>query len=119
MASFKDPTAEKADAPVKRGTWESVILMTPVVMTIFATLLAGMSSSEMTKAQYHRSLSGQNQSKVGDQWGFFQAKRIRGTAMEMGIDLLPITARPGPLQPEMLKVSAIVLGKAEPVSRIS
>ncbi len=111
MASFKDPTAEKSDAPVKRGTWESVILMTPVVMTIFATLLAGMSSSEMTKAQYHRSLAGQNQSKVGDQWGFFQAKRVRGTAMEMGVDLLPIYAKPGPLQPEMLKATAARLAR--------
>ena len=34
--------------------------MTPVVMTVIATVLAGLSSSEMTKAQYHRSVAGQN-----------------------------------------------------------
>jgi hypothetical protein len=75
-------------------------------MAIVATLLAGLSSSEMTKAQYYRSVAGQNQSKVGDQWGFFQAKRIRGTAMEMGIDLLPAYARPGPVYPYMILAPA-------------
>jgi hypothetical protein len=61
-----------------KSIWESVLTTTPVVLTILATFLAGKSSSEMTWAQYHRSLASQYQSKAGDQWGFFQAKRIRG-----------------------------------------
>jgi len=57
-------------------------------MTILSTLLAGLSSSEMTQAQYYRSLAAQNQSRAGDQWGFFQAKRIRGSGLENTADLL-------------------------------
>jgi hypothetical protein len=57
-------------------------------MTILSTLLAGLSSSEMTQAQYHRSLAAQYQSKAGDQWGFFQAKRIRGSGLENSAEML-------------------------------
>jgi hypothetical protein len=52
-------------------------------MTVIATVLAGMSSGQMTQAQYHRSLAAQYQSKVGDQWNLFQAKRLRGTTLDM------------------------------------
>src|SRR5205814_1805736 len=45
-------------------------------------------SSEMTQSMYHRSLAGQQQSKAGDQWSFFQAKRIRGTNMDMTGEML-------------------------------
>ena len=44
---------------------------------VLAAALAGIASSEMTRAQYSRSLGAQLQSKAGDQWGFFQAKRLR------------------------------------------
>jgi methyl-accepting chemotaxis protein len=73
---------------------ETVITTTPVLMTIVATLLAGLSSSEMTQAQYYRSLSAQYQSKAGDQWGFFQAKRIRGSGLEQAADLLHPSGEP-------------------------
>ena len=46
-------------------------------MTVIATMLAGLASSEMTKAQYDRSAAAQLQSKAGDQWGYFQAKKLR------------------------------------------
>src|SRR5690349_8246595 len=65
-----------------KSRWETIITSTPVFLTVVATLLAGQSSGEMTRAQYHRSLASQNQSKVGDQWAFFQAKRDRGTTRE-------------------------------------
>jgi hypothetical protein len=68
--------------------WDRILTTTPVIMTIISTLLAGLSSSEMTQAQYYRSLAAQNQSKAGDQWGFFQAKRIRGSGLENTADLL-------------------------------
>jgi hypothetical protein len=57
----------------------------------------------MTQAQYHRSLAAQYQSKAGDQWGFFQAKRIRGSALENAADHLPPTAS---VDPARLKASA-------------
>jgi hypothetical protein len=68
--------------------WTRVLTSTPVVMTVLATILAGLSTSEMTLAQYRRSLAAQNQSKAGDQWNLFQDKRIRGSNVEMHLDLL-------------------------------
>jgi hypothetical protein len=77
----KNPETEKP-----KTAWESILTSTPVVLTVVATLLAGLSSSEMTRAQYHRSLAAQHQSKVSDQWNFFQAKRIRGGNMEAEVE---------------------------------
>jgi hypothetical protein len=78
-----------------RSVWDRVLTTTPVVLTVLATLLAGLSSSEMTQAQYYRSLAAQSQSKAADQWGFFQAKRMRGTSLEAALDLLPALVRHG------------------------
>ncbi len=75
MAKLDLPDALKADVP--QTAWGRVLAATPVVMTVVATALAGIASSEMTRAQYSRSLGAQLQSKAGDQWGFFQAKRLR------------------------------------------
>lgn len=100
------PTSS-ADAPKpKKTTWETIITLTPVLLTVMATLLAGLSSSEMTLSMYFRSVAAQNQSKVGDQWAFFQAKRIRGTTTEMQVGLLPVMARPGKLEPAMLEAAS-------------
>src|SRR5262245_3512734 len=76
-----------ADAPPK-SAWDRLLTPTPVVMAVVATLLAGLSSSEMTKAQYFRSLAAQSQSKVGDQWAFFQAKRGRASNYGLTVTLL-------------------------------
>lgn len=72
----------------QKSLWEAIITATPVALTVLATILAGLSSSEMTQAQYYRSLAAQQQSRAGDQWGFFQAKRIRGSMLEQTVDLL-------------------------------
>jgi ribosomal protein L12E/L44/L45/RPP1/RPP2 len=99
--STKIPDELKADMP--QTTWGRVLVATPVVMTVVATLLAGLASSEMTRAQYNRSLAAQQQSKAGDQWSFFQAKRLRGT-MQLGtLDLLKTTASVRPLEDAGLK----------------
>src|SRR5262249_28942867 len=74
--------------PPHKSFWERILTTTPVIMTILSTILAGLSSSEMTQAQYHRSLAAQNQSRAGDQWGFYQAKRIRGSGLENTAELL-------------------------------
>jgi DNA repair exonuclease SbcCD ATPase subunit len=93
----KDHSSPEPEKPKTR--WDSILTSTPVVLTIVATALAGLSSSEMTRAQYYRSLAAQHQSKAGDQWGFFQAKRIRAGNAEMEVELLrarhvlmPVTA---------------------------
>ncbi len=70
------PDALKSDVP--QTLFGKILSATPVVMAVVATMLAGLASSEMTRAQYDRSLGAQQQSKAGDQWGFFQAKRMRG-----------------------------------------
>lgn len=72
--------------------------MTPVVMTVIATLLAGLSSSEMTKAQYARAHGAQLQAKAGDQWGFFQAKRLRGAIQSGVLDSAQLTG--GDVEPD-------------------
>ncbi len=63
-------------------------------MTMVATLLAGLSTSEMTRAQYDRSLAAQLQSKAGDQWSFFQAKRLRGALQQNTAEALSLTDDP-------------------------
>jgi hypothetical protein len=60
-------------------------------MTVIATLLAGLASSEMTRAQYDRALGAQLQSKAGDQWGYFQAKKLRGAMQQNSLELLTAT----------------------------
>jgi hypothetical protein len=89
--------------PAVTGLWGGILTATPVVLTVLATILAGLSNSEMTQAQYHRSLAAQYQSKVGDQWAFFQAKRIRGSGLETAADHLPPT---GPIDAARLKALA-------------
>jgi Domain of unknown function (DUF4337) len=99
--STKIPDALKADMP--QTTWGRILLATPVVMTVVATLLAGLASSEMTRAQYNRSFGAQQQAKAGDQWSFFQAKRLRGTMQLSTLDLLKVTASVRPLDEAGLK----------------
>lgn len=99
-------TASPSDKAPAKGSWEAVLTITPVILTVLGTLLAGLSSSEMTLAQYHRSLAAQNQSKVGDQWNFFQAKRIRGQNLESSGEALPVYARPGKIDPEQVQTAA-------------
>jgi hypothetical protein len=98
------PQSEHPEPP--RTMWERIITSTPIVLTVVATVLAGLSSSEMTRAQYYRALAAQYQSKVSDQWNFFQAKRIRGTSTEMTIDVLHSMTEPGEVSPAALRAAA-------------
>jgi len=84
--AVKIPESIKAELP--NNQWGKMLGLTPVVMTVIATLLAGLASSEMTKAQYERSFAAQIQSKAGDQWSFFQAKRLRGQMQRDTYELL-------------------------------
>jgi hypothetical protein len=104
-----DDSADKPAPPKPEGVWGTILTTTPIVLTILATAFAGLSSSEMTQAMYFRSLAAQHQSKAGDQWAFFQAKRVRGTSLEMTAELLHTLAPPDPFDPaEVEAVSAHV-----------
>ena len=96
MAKLVIPDALKADVPANR--WGKILTATPIIMTVVATALAGLASSEMTRAQYSRSLAAQQQSKAGDQWGFFQAKRLRGALQRNTLDILQSTTEVRPLE---------------------
>src|SRR5215469_10803060 len=95
------PKDLKAEVPPT--TFGRILSATPVVMAVVATMLAGLSSSEMTRAQYDRSLAAQQQSKAGDQWSFFQAKRLRGAMQRNTADLLQTVAEVHSFDPRILE----------------
>jgi hypothetical protein len=107
----KTDPAPGARPPEQKTLWETVITSTPIIMTIVATLMAGMSSSQMTQAQYHRALAAQNQSKTGDQWAFFQARRIRSTVLETSVEQFRSQATQADFKPVRLKTIAERLPK--------
>ncbi len=93
------PEGLKMTAP--SNAWGKILTATPVIMTVVATALAGLASSEMTRAQYARSLGAQQQAKAGDQWSFFQAKRLRASLQSATLDLLRATTDVRPLGAEL------------------
>ncbi|MDF3056095.1 MAG: hypothetical protein K0R17_310 [Rariglobus sp.] len=109
----------KDEAGLPDNKWGKLLGATPVIMTVIATLLAGLASSEMTKAQYERAYAAQLQSRAGDQWAFFQAKRLRGEMQRNTLDLLMAQAGAGapaaedapppPPAPEIAPELAVVL----------
>ncbi len=105
------PENLKADVP--HSNWGKVLTATPVIMTVIATLLAGLASSEMTRAQYDRSLAAELQSKAGDQWSFFQAKRLRSGLQQNTLDVIRNTAEIHPLDVAGLIQAHSELGTAE------
>jgi hypothetical protein len=94
------PETLKSDIP--QTTWGKTLSATPVVMAVVSTMLAALSTSEMSRAQYDRSLAAQQQSKAGDQWSFFQAKRLRGSMQRGTLDLLTSMAPVRPLTADSL-----------------
>jgi hypothetical protein len=103
---MKTEIPEKLKADLPHGKWGKVLSATPVVMTVLATVLAGLASSEMTRAQYDRALAAQLQSKAGDQWGLFQAKRMRSSFQATALDLLNATVDVIPLDAAALSLPA-------------
>src|SRR6185369_700585 len=99
-------------ATVPQTQWGKILMTTPVIMTILATLLAGLASSEMTRAQYDRSLAAQQQSKAGDQWSYFQAKRLRGGMQRSTLDILQATSPVRPFNLSQFKQAAADLPDA-------
>ena len=90
---------EQLKQELPQNKWGKILGVTPIVMTVIATMLAGLASSEMTKGQYDRSLAAELQSKAGDQWGYYQAKKLRGALAQNTLDLLAATSEVAPLEP--------------------
>jgi hypothetical protein len=100
------PEELKKDIP--QTGWGKILSATPIVMTVIATLLAGLASSEMTRAQYDRAFGAQLQSKAGDQWGYFQAKKLRGAMQRNSLELLQATTDVHPLEnPALEKIPSL------------
>jgi hypothetical protein len=94
-AKIQIPESLKADLPPNK--FGKILGATPIIMTVIATMLAGLASSEMTKAQYDRAMAAQLQSKAGDQWSYFQAKKLRSAVAHNTLDLLEATSDVAPL----------------------
>jgi hypothetical protein len=103
-AKIQIPDELKKDLPQTK--WGKILVATPIVMTVIATMLAGLASSEMTKAQYDRASAAQLQSKAGDQWSFYQAKKLRSAVAHNTLDLLAATS-------DVKPPDAAVLGGAD------
>ncbi len=103
--SLKAQIPEALKQEVAQTSWGKVLSITPVVMTVIATMLAGLSSSEMTRAQYDRALAAQRQSKAGDQWNFFQSKRLRAVVLRTTLDMMVATGGLRPLDASALRAS--------------
>src|SRR5512136_1165145 len=105
---MKTEIPEELASEVPQTKWGKILLATPVVMTVIATLLAGLASSEMTRAQYDRALGAQLQSKAGDQWSYFQAKKQRGAMQRNTLELLQATADVRPVvSPALEKIPSV------------
>src|SRR6266478_10002689 len=98
------PEELKRDVPPT--TYGKILSATPVVMAVIATMLAGLASSEMTRAQYDRSLAAQQQSKAGDQWSYFQAKRLRSGMQRSTLDIHQATSPVRPFNLSQFKQAA-------------
>jgi hypothetical protein len=103
LPTTPEPTA---DPKKPKSTWDTIITSTPVVMAVLATILAGLSASEGSQAQYYRSMSAQKQAKASDQWGFFQAKKQRSTNSALTVKILQNLGDISPLSADSVAVTA-------------
>ena len=99
----KNVIPEDLKKELPQSKWGKILGATPIVMTVIATMLAGLASSEMTKAQYDRSAAAQLQTKAGDQWSYYQAKKLRSAVARNTLDLLATTAEIRPLDAAVLE----------------
>ncbi len=103
------PPPAKEEKP--RTLADRIFTSTPVALTVIATILTGQSSGEMSRAQYFRSLAAQHQSRVSDQWNFFQAKRQRGDNRDLSLDQLRALSQTGEANPAAFQAALARLPK--------
>lgn len=114
------PDSLKTDLPPT--TFGKILAATPVVMAVISTMLAGLASSEMTRAQYDRSSAAQLQSKAGDQWNYAADKKNRGALAHNSLDLLAASVATHPLTAVALPgaddatIAALTTGKLPAVT---
>lgn len=84
------PDAAPADPPAepKRSLFEKLGAGLPVALTAIATVLAGLSTGELSRAMYWRSTAAQDQGKANDQWSLAGFKRDRAMICETTADTL-------------------------------
>jgi hypothetical protein len=109
---MKTQIPEQLKADVPHTAWGKLLLATPVVMTVISTMLAGLASSEMTRAQYDRAYAAQLQAKAGDQWSYFQAKKLRSAIQRNSLEMLGATAELHPLDEGTLNQAGVPLDAA-------
>ena len=112
----------------KKSLFEKLGAALPVGLTALATILAGLSTGELSLAMYWRSAAAQDQAKANDQWSLAAHKRDRALMCETTADILrtkvdtdPFNSRaiiitPPPTRtPEVVeRVGAWLGGKGEP-----
>ena len=108
---MKLPKLPESDVDPKKAKtlWDTIITSTPVAMTVIATLLAGLSNSELTQSLVYRSQAAQHQSKAGDQWSFFQAKKLRSANAATAAEQLMIGSDISALSPDSFAAAAAQL----------
>ena len=92
-----DPTDPPPAEP--KSLFDRVIETTPIVLTVVATVFAGLSGSEMNLAMYWRSVAAQDQSLATDQWTLAGFKRDRALTVETAADALRAVHGAGPPPP--------------------
>ena len=124
LMADKPKIPDSLTAALPPNTWGKILAATPVVMAVVATMLAGLASSEMTKAQYDRSTAAQLQSKAGDQWNYAADKKNRGALAHNSLDVLAATAPIRVLTADSLPgadeatVTALTKGQAPAVAAV-
>ena len=102
--------APPAEGEEKPSMFEKMGAGLPVALTAIATILAGMSTGELSRAMYWRSAAAQDQAKVVGQWSLAGFKRDRALICETTADTLKAmntyrepTPRPKTPDPEVAK----------------
>lgn len=106
----------------RKSLFEKLGAGLPVGLTALATILAGLSTGELSRAMYWRSAAAQDQAKANDQWSLAGFKRDRALMCETTADTLKAVGgyravRPPPesTTPELVtRVGAWMRGMGEP-----
>jgi hypothetical protein len=72
----------------KKSLFEKLGAGLPIGLTALATILAGLSTGELSRAMYWRSMAAQDQGKANDQWSLAGFKRDRALICEATADTL-------------------------------
>lgn len=117
-----NPLPAAPPAEEKKSLFQKMGAGLPVALTAIATILAGMSTGELSRAMYWRSAAAQDQAKANDQWSLAGFKRDRSLMCETTADTLRAVGgyEKGPETkktptPELVEtVGAWIRGKGEP-----